>query len=292
MYTHLKERQYYEDIYDRHTVEWARRDIIHYDNFYDEVKTNLPKGEKLDQPGNAFILNLFYMQIVGNDLLRRYEERESDITAWMARDRTKDEQIAAARLADEPTCRYCGKRGLRLIDKTLLHRGDHYDSDEPQEVLFTLSCLHCQKNTPVWQDGNVWEPNPILCSKCKSEMTEKTTRSKKALTFTYRCPSCTYSYKEKSDFQCLARYLHEQDKLAALLIPNRGKFSALLKFDFLKPYHRFVSDLQAKLEYKSIKKKNHRKDKHLKGKSSIGDTLNIAKKSQNVNRPERKREKK
>ena len=94
------------------------------------------------------------------------------------------------------------------------------------------------------------------------------------------------------DFQCLAKYLHEQDKLAALLIPNQGKFSALLKFDFLKPYHRFVSDLQAKLEYKSIKKKNPRKDKHLKGKSSIGDTSNIAKKSQKVNRPERKREKK
>lgn len=94
------------------------------------------------------------------------------------------------------------------------------------------------------------------------------------------------------DFQCLAKYLHEQDKLAALLIPNQGKFSALLKFDFLKPYHRFVSDLQAKLEYKPIKKKNPRKDKHLKGKSSIGDTSNIAKKSQKVNRPERKSEKK
>lgn len=61
------------------------------------------------------------------------------------------------------------------------------------------------------------------------------------------------------DFQCLAKYLHEQGKLGALLIPNQKKFSALLKFDIFKPYHRFVSDLRKKLEY-TPKKKNPRKD--------------------------------
>ena len=85
------------------------------------------------------------------------------------------------------------------------------------------------------------------------------------------------------DFQCLAKYLHEQDKLGAMLIPNQRKFSALLKFDYLKPYHRFVSDLRGKLEYIPNKKKNPRKDETLKGKSSIGDTFNIAKKTEKVN---------
>lgn len=84
------------------------------------------------------------------------------------------------------------------------------------------------------------------------------------------------------DFQCLAKYLHEQGKLRALLIPNQTKFSALLKFDFLKPYHRFVSDLRRKLEY-APKKKNPRKDKTLKGKSSIGDGPIVAKTHQKVN---------
>lgn len=77
------------------------------------------------------------------------------------------------------------------------------------------------------------------------------------------------------DFQCLAKYLHEEGKLGALLIPNREKFSALLKFDFLKPYHRFVNDLRAKVEYI---KKNPREDERSKGKTSIGDTATIAKK--------------
>lgn len=83
------------------------------------------------------------------------------------------------------------------------------------------------------------------------------------------------------DFQCLAKYLHEQEKLGALLIPNQKKYSALLKFDFIKPYHRFVSDLQGKLEYVQ-KKKNPRKDGTLKGKSSIGDKRSIAKSKHGV----------
>lgn len=89
------------------------------------------------------------------------------------------------------------------------------------------------------------------------------------------------------DFQCLAKYLHEQDKLSALLIPNKNKFSALLKFDFLKPYHRFINDLQRKIEY-IPKKKNPRKDGTLKGKSSIGDTSSVAKKTKKVNNRKRK----
>ena len=84
------------------------------------------------------------------------------------------------------------------------------------------------------------------------------------------------------DFQCLAKYLFEKDKLGAILVPNQKKYSALLKFDIFKPYLRFISDLKTKLEYHS-KKKNPRKDKHLKGKSSIGDNLNIARASKKVN---------
>jgi len=35
MITHLKDRQYYIDLYDRITVEDARRNVKHYDNFFD-----------------------------------------------------------------------------------------------------------------------------------------------------------------------------------------------------------------------------------------------------------------
>jgi len=88
------------------------------------------------------------------------------------------------------------------------------------------------------------------------------------------------------DFQCLAKYLYENDKLGILLVPNQKKYSALLKFDIFKPYLRFVSDLQSKLEY-SKKKKNPRKDKTLKGRSSVGDTRSIAHHKHKVNHKKR-----
>ncbi len=55
------------------------------------------------------------------------------------------------------------------------------------------------------------------------------------------------------DFYCLAKYLIDQNKNKAILIPNRDKFSALLKVKICRPYLRFINDLKDKLEYKKEK---------------------------------------
>lgn len=62
------------------------------------------------------------------------------------------------------------------------------------------------------------------------------------------------------DFYCLVKYLIEKNKCKALVVPNRFKYSALLKFKLFRPYLRFVNDLRKKLEYK---KKRPGKDKTL-----------------------------
>ena len=53
------------------TIEAARRGRVHYEKFLADFESNLPKGEKLDKPGNAFVVNVFYMQTVGNELIHR-----------------------------------------------------------------------------------------------------------------------------------------------------------------------------------------------------------------------------
>ncbi len=58
------------------------------------------------------------------------------------------------------------------------------------------------------------------------------------------------------DFQCLAKYLFDNKKLKMLIIPNKLKFSALLKQAIFRPYLRYLNDLQKKLEY--IKKRPHK----------------------------------
>ena len=179
--------------------------MVHYDKFHTEFEAKLPKDDKIDRPGNAILLNVFYMQTVGNELLHRYEKREQYITESMAEDESKDEQIAAARLSEEPHCHHCGKQGLRIIDKSLMHRGKTYKIDDPEEVLFMLECPHCKKNSAFWEDGTAWKSKPTLCPKCKTEMTHKTTKAKKAITFTYTCPSCGHSYKDKMDLSNKAK---------------------------------------------------------------------------------------
>lgn len=64
------------------------------------------------------------------------------------------------------------------------------------------------------------------------------------------------------DFYCLVKYLLEKDKLKNVLIPNRLKFSALLKWYIFKPFLRYMNDLDHKLAYK---KKEPSKDETLKG---------------------------
>jgi len=200
-YIHLKDRQFYEDIYDRHTVEDARRGMVHYEKFYADLEAKLPKDDTIDRPGNAILLNAFYMQAVGLDLLHRYEKREQHINDWMAKDEAKDDQITTARLTEEPYCHHCGKQGLRIIDKSLMHRKENAKYADPEEVLFMLRCPHCDKNSAFWEDGTAWKVKPNLCPKCKTEVTHKSVKTKTAIVTTHTCPSCGHSYKDKMDLR-------------------------------------------------------------------------------------------
>ena len=55
------------------------------------------------------------------------------------------------------------------------------------------------------------------------------------------------------DFYCLTKYLVEKKKLEVILIPNKHKFSALLKFRLLRHHLRYMNDLKERLEYKKEK---------------------------------------
>lgn len=55
------------------------------------------------------------------------------------------------------------------------------------------------------------------------------------------------------DFHCLLEYLKKHDKLERIIIPNRYKYSSLLRKFGLDMI--FMNDLRTKLEYKEHKKK-------------------------------------
>jgi hypothetical protein len=139
------------------------------------------------------------MMMVGNDLVDKYYKRDDAIAEWMAKDEAKDEQIASVRLTIEPKCQHCGKTGLRIIDRTLMQRGEDYKHDDSEEVLFMLNCPHCDKNSAYWEDGVEWARRHTYCPKCKSIMNEQTTKLKTAIKTKYTCPNCMHSYQDKLD---------------------------------------------------------------------------------------------
>ncbi len=52
------------------------------------------------------------------------------------------------------------------------------------------------------------------------------------------------------DFYCLVKHLLDKNKLQAVLIPNKFKFSALLKLRELRKFLKYMNDLRIRLEYK------------------------------------------
>lgn len=196
MMKRLKNREYYEDLYDRLTVECGRRNTETFNDLYDKFFEIMP-----DEPRNSLRavlhLNLIYMLFVGNELLDRYDKREDDIREMMAKDEAKDRQVVDAHLTTEPVCQHCQATGLRLTDKMLCHRDSF---DELEEVLFILKCSKCQKNSAVWSDGNPLEPRKTSCPKCSAGMEENDNRRGNVITTTYTCSSCGHQYKSKLDF--------------------------------------------------------------------------------------------
>ncbi|MEX0748872.1 MAG: hypothetical protein WD467_02765 [Candidatus Saccharimonadales bacterium] len=197
-YAHPKKFKEYEDRYDRITVDFARRDFKYFLQFRDEWFKIMP-DEKPDSFRSTFHLNWIYMMVVGNALVDRYYKRDETIAKWIAEDEAKDLQISSSRLSVEPNCQHCGKQGLRIIDKTLMNRGEDYKYDDPEEVLFMLKCPHCDKNSAFWEDGAEWERRHTYCPKCKAIMEERTTRLKTAIKTKYSCPKCQHSYQDKLD---------------------------------------------------------------------------------------------
>lgn len=193
---HLKGRQYYEDLYDRLTVERGRRNTETFNELYDKFFEVMP-DEPRDSHRAVLHLNLIYMVFVGNELIDRYDEREDDIREMMTKDEAKDQQVADDRLTIEPSCNHCQAAGLRLTDKMLFHRDSF---DEPEEVLFTLKCSKCQKNSAVWSDGKPLESKKTSCPKCSTAMDEEDSRREKVITTTYTCTSCGHQHKRRLDF--------------------------------------------------------------------------------------------
>lgn len=196
MITHLKDRTHYEDLYDKITVDIGRREagslLRAREEFLDKAKiTDQDELSKMD----FWWERLYWWLVELPYLLPRWEEKDATIRSWMSRDRALDERLASARPRTEPTCSSCGKQGLRLVTKDLLHK----ESESEQSVLFMLDCIACKKRSAYWEDGAEWISPTTPCPKCTEPLSMKVKMRGRIMTTIYTCDQCGHKEVEKTE---------------------------------------------------------------------------------------------
>lgn len=184
VYKHLKERSYYEDLYDRITVDACRRSEKAFEKAFEKRFT---RGKKkyvftLANPFIHFEKGEYYLK------------REDTIREWMERDRKLDEKIEKA-IAPVSKCQFCGDE-LELFDKST-----EYGEEKQDQVVFNYRCVRCKYGRKIWEDGTTKDTIPWECPKCGSKMNHNSKRKGDIIHTKDDCPHCGY---EDSDSFSLA----------------------------------------------------------------------------------------
>jgi predicted RNA-binding Zn-ribbon protein involved in translation (DUF1610 family) len=233
MHTYLKDKKYYEKLYDDITIDICRiKEKVINDAYESLISKGLLKleGEDKDKDPAIELLkirNLNYYFEVEWTAGDRWQKRTVEIQKMIDTDIAKDQKLANARLLKEPICMHCQKTGLRIVSKDLMHRDSSRDKDNDQ-VLFMLDCPTCNKRSAYWEDGAVWEGYKTYCPKCHEDMKYTTKKLNKIITTTYTCNKCGYSYKDKYDMNILKNKdlidpYYENDKARFCIDDTEGK---------------------------------------------------------------------
>jgi Zn finger protein HypA/HybF involved in hydrogenase expression len=189
---YLKEKQYYEDLYDLKTI----KDCL---DFYRSLHAKLPKVLKLPNKENLpkkkrkeEFIKVMNMAIVSMKI-SRFEHKEKALEEWMEKDKKRQEKFDNT----EPLEIYC--EGCTLLMEPI-----HMSLWEEKDVLrvsFIYNCPKCNKRKAYYDDGEEYKSKPTLCEKCGSEIDidPKIDDKKDTTTWTYKCSGCDYKKVEVED---------------------------------------------------------------------------------------------
>jgi len=194
VYTHLKDRQYYEDLYDEGTVEQCRSGERMVNATFRKMEQEHAKEIASRKPGWYLQYSTLYFSLVEMPAAARHMNRDEAIDKWMQRDEAKDRKLAEAHIAGGTFCRSCGK-DMHVIDKHYMRREGHKKDD----ILLMFECDACNKRKAFWQDGTEWEGAQLKCEKCGGEVKSTHKTKDKVLTTTLTCTKCGHKETEVMD---------------------------------------------------------------------------------------------
>ncbi len=183
MSKYLKSKQYYIDLYDKHTVERCRRIVKKDENdnskFLQDKKVTKKQAKAVKEWAEDFILKM--------ETGERYLNKEKTIQDWMNEDQRKDDLYENTQAPEDIRCLTCRNRMIPTF-KDLWH-GD----DKEERVLFMYDCPNkCMPRRAFFNDGEEWRIKAHVCKNCSAPTTQTTKDDGKKLITTYKCSKCKY----------------------------------------------------------------------------------------------------
>jgi hypothetical protein len=206
---YLKDRSYYEELYDLGTIQY----VLH---LIDEVKNSkYPKYKSLkhfldkNKKDLERVLNLAIWAYTGE----RYCNKEKIINEWMERDRVKQELYDCS----TPPPRFCEKCETKM---EYVARNLHGSVGENLEVHFALKCPHCKEGIIINHLGKRIIYEKPKCPSCNSVLKQSIRTLKTKTIWKDECSQCSYIIEEIDDHKKWEK--EKQDK--ELLNKYRDKF--------------------------------------------------------------------
>ena len=248
---YLKNELYYNDLYDRFTVEECR-----------SMEKRCKKQSKSFQTKDGKIINKFAQQkaheIVNNVTMYnikggRYANKAETISQWMQRDQDRDNKLINANEPDV-LCVKCNS-DMECISKDLHNIGNQ------DKVLFFFTCPSCKSHRAFFDNGEEYKPSHRLCPQCQIKLTVKDSRKGKIINSIYSCTNCNYKKKEifnlnvkssekKSDSN------FEKDKAKFCLSKNEGEKYILQSTSLSSFMERIKDEEENKEVYEKVTKIN------------------------------------
>jgi ribosomal protein L40E len=198
---HLKPREYYEDLYDKFTVERCRR---FKNRSHDQEIEDSDFGDVEKTPHNIEVMKeiktnwgwLVSDMLVWGNAAYRFNTKAATIEEWEQRDREHDERVAKLTPPEHVRCRECLSTDLRLTMSEEYWRPD----GKKERMLYMYTCRKCDTKTPYFDNGEQFEVGETLCPKCQRPK-PKFTRSEVGYitTINHFCPTCRHEWSEEID---------------------------------------------------------------------------------------------
>lgn len=238
---HLKNKKYYEDIYDKITVDHCRKREDGFRMVYTQLSENKESKnisqETIDKDFPRIVnFTMYYEKAY------RYRDREKTIREMMDKDRLKDERIEKA----EAPLVNCLKCKSELIPK-------HVDVEINNKILFIYDCPNgCIPRRAFYDDGTEHVIKDKKCPKCDSGIDEKVDKTKGKFLLIDKCSNCDYkkiwdysSKEEKEDPE------FEKDKKRFCLDEKAG-MEAMESLSRMDSMAEFMDEMKEKDKKKDL----------------------------------------